>query len=167
MNSEDYKQQTRIRLKNIQTNKDLSQETFCYSASLYFDGVKVGRVSNDGHGGPDHFEISNDKLKEIENYCETFKPVESYGMSMQPTLEWVTNQLVSDHLDRAEDLKMVRGKTVFRLKSEEYQDHEWLVLKRKFDAQSKAALVKQYGDDLGEILNETLKSGSRQLTERV
>lgn len=39
-------------LKNVKINRTLSEETLCYSASLYVDGRKVADVSNRGHGGP-------------------------------------------------------------------------------------------------------------------
>lgn len=42
-----------IELKNIRLNERLSQETPCYSASLYADGVFIAEVGNEGHGGPD------------------------------------------------------------------------------------------------------------------
>lgn len=43
----------KLELKNIKINQALSEETFCYSASLYKDGKKVAVVTNHGFGGPD------------------------------------------------------------------------------------------------------------------
>ena len=45
----------KIELKNIKHAEFASEETHCYTASLYIDGKRVGTVGNDGHGGPDHF----------------------------------------------------------------------------------------------------------------
>ena len=42
---------SRIQLKNVKYAAFASQETHCYEASVYFDGKKVGHVSNEGHGG--------------------------------------------------------------------------------------------------------------------
>jgi len=44
-----------IQLKNIKHSEFASEETHCYEATLYVDGVRWGFVSNSGHGGPDHF----------------------------------------------------------------------------------------------------------------
>jgi len=44
-----------IELKAIQVSQFASQETNCYSASLFVDGQRWGTVGNDGHGGADHF----------------------------------------------------------------------------------------------------------------
>lgn len=40
-----------ITLKNIKVAKFMSQETLCYSATVYVDGKKAGHSENDGHGG--------------------------------------------------------------------------------------------------------------------
>ena len=44
-----------IQLKNIKHSEFASEETHCYEATLYVDGVRWGFVGNSGHGGPDHF----------------------------------------------------------------------------------------------------------------
>jgi hypothetical protein len=44
-----------IELKNVKHSEFASEETHCYEATLYVDGVRWGVVGNDGHGGPDHF----------------------------------------------------------------------------------------------------------------
>lgn len=40
-------------LKAVRVNHALSEETLCFSASLYVDGRKVATIGNRGHGGPD------------------------------------------------------------------------------------------------------------------
>jgi hypothetical protein len=44
-----------IELKNIKHSEFASEETHCYEATLYVDGVRWGVVGNQGTGGPDHF----------------------------------------------------------------------------------------------------------------
>lgn len=41
----------KIELKNIKYAAFASHETYCFTASVYIDGVKAGIVENDGHGG--------------------------------------------------------------------------------------------------------------------
>ena len=41
-----------ITSKNISHNERLSEETNCFSATIYIDGKKAGEASNHGHGGP-------------------------------------------------------------------------------------------------------------------
>lgn len=45
----------KIELKNIKHAEFASEETNCYTATLYVDGVAWGTVGNDGHGGSDYF----------------------------------------------------------------------------------------------------------------
>lgn len=40
-----------VELKNVKTSKFASEETLCFEASVYINGVKAGSVSNDGRGG--------------------------------------------------------------------------------------------------------------------
>ena len=42
----------KIDLKNLKFAEFASQETNCFSATVYIDGVKATTISNDGHGGP-------------------------------------------------------------------------------------------------------------------
>ncbi len=44
-----------IELKSIQVSQFASQETNCYTASLFVDGARWGTVGNEGRGGSDHF----------------------------------------------------------------------------------------------------------------
>ena len=45
----------KIELKAIKHTAFSSEETNCYTASLYVDGRKIGTVGNDGRGGCDSF----------------------------------------------------------------------------------------------------------------
>lgn len=44
-----------IELKSIQVSQIASEETTCFTASLFVDGQRWGTVSNDGRGGADRF----------------------------------------------------------------------------------------------------------------
>lgn len=41
----------KFELKNVQYNALMSEETYCFSANLYIDGVFAFTVANRGHGG--------------------------------------------------------------------------------------------------------------------
>ena len=52
MRSETKKEEkNETRIKKIKVCKWASEETHCYQATLYRDGVPIIEVSNDGHGG--------------------------------------------------------------------------------------------------------------------
>ena len=44
-----------ITLKNIKHNENLSEETHCFSATVYLDGKAAFGVKNAGHGGADDY----------------------------------------------------------------------------------------------------------------
>lgn len=59
--------------KNVKVNKTLSEETICFSASLYLTGKRIGVVMNRGHGGPPEFEfVSKEAEPEFLSYAEAY-----------------------------------------------------------------------------------------------
>jgi len=53
----------RLTVKNYKHIERMSEETDCFTASLYLDGKRIGTAENAGHGGPDDyfFETPADK----------------------------------------------------------------------------------------------------------
>jgi len=63
---------TEITLKSIKYAEFASQETYCYEATLYVDGKRFAKVSNQGHGGCDMQEpIKPFTYKDIRKLEET------------------------------------------------------------------------------------------------
>jgi len=111
----------RIQLKNIKYAAFASEETHCYEASVYFDGKKVGTVSNDGHGGGD-YEYPTDKAAwaKLNAYIKTLPETvttmpdhkdPSKFFSYAESLEGVCHELVNEFLI-ARDLKRALSKKV-------------------------------------------------------
>jgi hypothetical protein len=42
----------KIELKGLKVARFMSEETTCFTATVYIDGKKAGEARNDGHGGP-------------------------------------------------------------------------------------------------------------------
>jgi len=61
----------KIQLKNVKHADFASQETHCYSASVWVDGKRIGTVENDGRGGSDLFEGDQAAYKLADDYCKT------------------------------------------------------------------------------------------------
>tara|TARA_R110000737_G_scaffold350367_1_gene389102 strand:+ start:54 stop:524 length:471 start_codon:yes stop_codon:yes gene_type:complete len=64
----------KIELKNVKYAAFASEETSCYSASLYVNGKKIGEVSNEGHGGPDAFYGDRAAYKAADEWCRANLP---------------------------------------------------------------------------------------------
>ncbi len=71
-----------ITLKNISHNERLSEETNCFSATIYIDGKNAGEASNHGHGGPTMIHPRELEQK-INAYTKTLPPVEVQGMTLE------------------------------------------------------------------------------------
>ena len=68
----------KIEVKSIKTVQWASEETTCYQAIIWIDGKKAIHASNEGHGGPDHFDFCAgygwDDLKRINAWLAENEP---------------------------------------------------------------------------------------------
>lgn len=59
-------------LKSVKTLGSASQDSLCFSASLYADNVKIADVSNDGWGGPNSYKpVKQDLFSEFVAFSKT------------------------------------------------------------------------------------------------
>jgi len=104
----------KIELKNINYAEFASEETNCYSASLYVDGKRLGVVRNDGHGGPDYFDGNQADFNKVNDWCKANLPKwEAFGSSGITDLEMHCASLLSDWLLEKEYKRLSRGKILF------------------------------------------------------
>jgi hypothetical protein len=65
----------KLELKAIRYHERLSEETSCYTADLYCNGVHIANVGNRGQGGPDEVHpvsaASRTAVDQAEAYCKT------------------------------------------------------------------------------------------------
>jgi hypothetical protein len=93
-----------LELKNIKIVNALSDETICYTASLYLDGKKIADLSNRGCGGCDE---QNFKDRAVERLVHSYfqdQPDQEYPdgeggfYTMPTTLETWTSRQLTRHL---------------------------------------------------------------------
>lgn len=99
----------KLELKNIKHSAFASEETECYKASLYFNGKKVGFVSNGGKGGCDHEDIE-DKVRwdEMEKCIAKLPPMKYHGTMLTQNLETLCGDLLNAHFHKQELKKLLR-----------------------------------------------------------
>ena len=106
-----------IELKNIKHTAWMSEETHCYQATLYVDGVKWGIVSNAGHGGCDDFygeTRSDGDLRALNDQIkETYEPYEYEGTTLKQNLEMVCGDLVNQWLRDKDFNRAMKSKVLF------------------------------------------------------
>lgn len=100
---------TQIELKNVKYHDDMSQETPCFSATLYVDGKRAAIVRNEGMGGCcfyDGIDPSFDERALNEKVAaetgETFEPLDQVVLSA-----------LEDTLVRREVKRIVKSKWVW------------------------------------------------------
>jgi hypothetical protein len=64
----------KIELKNVQHAAFASQETDCFTATVYINGVKSGTVSNEGFGGCNSYH-PNTLEKTLSGYAKTLPKI--------------------------------------------------------------------------------------------
>lgn len=113
----------KFELRKITHNERLSEETNCYSADLYVDGVLTAHVGNRGHGGCDEQRPAKGKshkdLEAIEAWIKANMPSETVRdmvidgkpLVIEPSLEHVCGDLLTAHLIER-DIKKALAKTV-------------------------------------------------------
>lgn len=51
------------KLKGLKTLESLTDETLCFTASIYVDGKKIGTAQNAGHGGPNSYTFVSEQVR--------------------------------------------------------------------------------------------------------
>lgn len=152
----------KLTLKNVKINSQLSEETTCFSATVYIDGKKTGLASNRGQGSMHDVDWTDlERGRQFEDWLDKeTMPVTTYDGKVEllentyDKLEHLINDALDDFEERKWFKSQCRGKTLFHLKSDTVPD-SWRTVKAAFGPAVKAWLTDRYGDDLGEIANET------------
>ena len=137
-----------LSLKNVKIHPDMSRETNCFSATIYLDGKRVGRVENNGNGGPHRFDwhYNHEAGKEIVAWSLTQETEFDFEK-----LDQIVDELLVKHEENRQLKRWCKKETVFRLKGD---GKEWRIISRPFDAAIKQHLVEKHGDQLDCIANE-------------
>lgn len=105
---------SKLEVRNVKVIASLSEETTCFTASVYWEGRKIGTASNRGRGGSTDVYIADaDKRTEVAAWAKA-NPIESdFGG------ESFTFDSIEDHVDElvtqwqnTDDLKKLTRKKV-------------------------------------------------------
>ncbi|MBB5440656.1 hypothetical protein HDC92_004359 [Pedobacter sp. AK017] len=172
----------KIELKNIKHFESGSEETECFTASLYIDGKNAGIAKNEGRGGPTHYmgdSLSGRELiRQAEAYCKTLpdkKYPAEHGMeafSVTMDLETFIDDLLIAHL-LDKDLKKFRKQVENAAKKGivfGIPDHSYMM--QKFSIPLTDVLVHPAGrkvivDSLAKTVFKHLKDGKMILNTNI
>lgn len=108
------KQEHYLQVTGVKENKRLSEETVCFTAWLWFDGVNVGEVFNRGHGGPHGYRwLSNEFMSTVTAWAKEQKTKYEHEK-----LDQIVDELLFQDKIRMKLTNAINaGHVVFRLKS--------------------------------------------------
>ena len=91
-----------IELKNIKIYNDLSEETRCFTATLYINGFNKGRVENRGVGGETTFDdIKYSEISKIDEWCKSNLPKYEYnGEKHEKSFEVYLEEILDEFENR-------------------------------------------------------------------
>jgi len=144
----------KVELRNIKHMPSLSEETECFSATIYVDGVKRGTASNRGTGGNTDIH-PRELVTELNAYGKTLPPWNYNGKDHEKDAEHVIDDLLGDELQRKQLKKLCAKKTLFREKGKTYGEGDYDVIKIPYGPAAIAWIQKHCPG--ASILNETLK----------
>lgn len=113
----------KIELKNIKVLESLSEETNCYTADLWVDGVKTASASNHGHGGCDDYRAYEGQDARLDaayawaktlpaKTSELYKNEDGSAMAFNQDLESIVGDILTEWLIQRDYKKLVKKPTV-------------------------------------------------------
>jgi hypothetical protein len=140
----------KIELKNVKTHEAMSEETTCFSASIYLEGKRIGVVRNRGCGGPNEYTwTDNTAGRKVEAWAETQETDYEFEK---------LDQIIDDLMMKAEEKKQLRRyckkQTLFVLAGD--QDGSFRTIDHPFTPEVKSFLDRKHGEKLERIVNEEL-----------
>jgi len=137
-----------VELKKVKYHEDMSDETSCFSAEVWVDGVRTATVENSGKGGGnDYLPVDMDRFKAFSEWCKAQPHEFDFEYEDQ-----AIDRLLSEWEHQRWLKRVCRNKTVFRLKGD--KPDTWRTVKHIYDAAVKAYMQQKYGDKIETIANE-------------
>ena len=151
---------TNIELKNIKVNTRMSEETYCFEASVYIDGKRAGTVMNRGTGG-DHEYQPPQLCSQIHNMVKVLPPERLQDgdrvLELPMTAELFISNLVQEHMVRKDLKALCKRGACIRLPNKTYRRGEWELCKAAYTPKLAFDLRAKYGQET-KILNEDIET---------
>ncbi len=143
----------KLELKNLKVHADMSQETNCFSATLYANAKLAGSVSNSGHGGSHRYQWDDVELgRKIDSWAES-QPMEFEFEK----LDQLVDRLILQEGTKKELKRKTKKTTWFRLKGD--PKREFRTVAAPYDARVQEYLDKKYPGQVECIVNADLERG--------
>jgi len=143
-----------VTLKSVKIHPDMSEETNCFSATIYLDNKRVGTVRNSGRGGCNDYHWEKPEAgRQIEEFAKTLPlPSEYFSEGLPMDIDLFIDDLMEKHEENKQYKRSCKTKTLFRLEGQE--KGVYYEIKIPYSTQVKLKLQEKHGDKLVEIINE-------------
>lgn len=149
-----------IKLRNIVINSKLSEETLCFTASLYIDEKYAAEVRNNGTGGCNTYYFSQNylphKKEEFLSYCRSLPKIEIDNMKISMDEDMLIGQLINEYQKERFLKKQCVKRTLFVIKGDNVEKEGFRTIGKKYSPEIKQYIIRQYGNKLDYILNERI-----------
>tara|TARA_R110000787_G_scaffold154494_1_gene268231 strand:+ start:928 stop:1419 length:492 start_codon:yes stop_codon:yes gene_type:complete len=152
-----------IVLKNIKIYHSMSEETYCFEASLYADNKKITRVTNSGRGADNEYD-DWDKVERINDWCKSNLPKwtsEYSNDKFDTTIDTVISDLLDRHCTLKDYKKAIRKGAVRIPKNLEGQSYAIDEFPAGLSDANLNKLIEEYPDDY--VLNILPKEQAEKL----
>lgn len=143
-------------VKNVKTFEGM--EGIGFNASLYQGGKKIAFVIDDATGGDLQIQWHDKTAKTaLLEYINTLPDCDIDGTGehlVSMSVDIFISELVNQHMERQQKRRWCKNATVFRVKGD--RQGEYRKVPVPYSSAVKAKLIEEYGDDLEEIVNETI-----------
>ena len=87
-----------ITVKNVKIIQSMSEETLCFTATIYENGIKIGEASNRGYGGNTDIHLDDPRSKTQSEYSALEEKVDElvYEIDKQKQMEKTQKKLDRD-----------------------------------------------------------------------
>ncbi len=106
------KEKNRVELKGVKYAAFASQETSCFTATVYIDGKKEGSVENDGHGGCNLYH-PHTLLDKINAIAVTLPDVEGFGSTFKQDADILVGDLLNAVLEERQMKRLTKRQGVY------------------------------------------------------
>ena len=139
-----------ITVKNVKIQEQLSEETLCFSATIYFRGQRVGEATNRGCGGCNNYHwFDRAASAEIEAWAEA----QDLEFDFEK-LDQIIGKLVHDFDDARRMKRLSKNRTVFRLAGDDAGTYRSLSI--PYSDRAQKYLDTEFGDKVIEIVGVAL-----------
>ena len=145
----------RLSLKNVKINSAVSQETNCFSASIYLDGKKVGTARNHGNGGPNFYDWEDRQAgAEVEAYADA----QTLEFDFEK-LDQIVEGMLAQHAEDRQVTVWCRTRLVYR--RADTPNGSWITVKCADTPANRAAIAVCPGGPITEWANDRFLSKVR------